>query len=443
MIERLAVAPGEGTVIRHGHVAAWAGESASVNLLTFLAESARNLAASPIGGDQLADHLAGVLHRRDPEPDVPFVVIGPSEEGWVALLHGPVRVWDGEAWTAPSPHRGWMRASLSPHPVLVAGAISASDPVSSDGSHFHLEGGVVPGGGFSLAPSGSAARQQGLALAATAAVPTGPAPLEPTVFAHPEEPEMAEETSAPMEVAAEPEAPEPEQPDVPEAPPEVSGPGVDADLTALLEAVEEASDRFPTAAASDPAPPGVLDLRRTDIHVRVPPRPPLPAVDQPGVPAGAAVIAGVNCGARHLNRPGMTRCARCRQPIITEAGYQVTGARPALGCLITDGGSVYRLDSGYLVGSDPAKDPTVRGRLARPLPLTGNELAAAHAEIRLQDWDVVLTDRASDGGTFVFAPDGPGWERLQPYEPRVLEPGSHVAFGQSVVTFVSPWRDDT
>ena len=37
MIERLVVAPGAGTVIRHGHVTAWVGELASPNLLTFLA----------------------------------------------------------------------------------------------------------------------------------------------------------------------------------------------------------------------------------------------------------------------------------------------------------------------------------------------------------------------------------------------------------------------
>lgn len=418
MIDRLVVAPGEGTVIRHGHVAAWAGEPASPNLLTFLAESARNLAASPVAGDQLADHLAGVLHRRDPEPDVPFVVIGPSEEGWVALLHGPVRVWNGREWTAPSPHRGWMRASLEPDPVLTAGAVGAIDPTSWDGSFFDLEGGVVPGGGFSLTPSAPVARQQSLALAATVAISAGPtaadepdgpvepveAPVEATVLvAHPEEPDRRDEGPTPT-------------------PPPTTAPT--------------------TAPAIGAGPPGVIDLRRAAIQPRVVAHPPLPPAGEPAGPAaGAAVVAGVNCAHHHLNRPGMTACARCGQPIVTDAGYQITGARPALGCLITDRGAVFRLDSGYLVGSDPAKDPTVRGRLARPLPLSGQDLAASHAEIRLQDWDVVLTDRASEGGTFVFAPGAAEWDRLPAYEPRVLAPGTHVAFGQSVVTFVSPWRD--
>ena len=468
MIERLVVAPGEGTVIRHGNVTAWTGGLASPNLLTFLAESARNLAASPIGGDQIADHLAGVLHRRDPEPDVPFIVIGPSEEGWVALLHGPARVWDGQEWTMPSPGRGWIRAVLAPNPVLAGGPVGAGDFVSWNGSLFDLEGGVVPGGGFTLTPSVSVAREESPALSATVAMSAAAAPA---VVAHPEEPEMPDDGPAPAARTAVPEAaapgpeaaapgPEPAAPEPAEPEPEI-----DSDVTALLEAADAYAERHsdqpapaqmpepraegpaaaapPAAPPSDPGPPGVLDLRRNEVLARAVQHPPLPPAGESLVPAaGAPVVAGVNCTRHHLNRPGMTTCARCRQPVVTEAGRQSTGARPALGCLITDQGSVYRLDSGYLVGSDPAKDPSVRGRLARPLPLSGEDLAPAHAEIRLQDWDVVLTDRASEGGTFVYAPDGGGWERLQPYEPRVLAPGTHVAFGQCVVTFVSPWRDD-
>lgn len=429
MIEQLAVVPGEGMVIRYGHVTAWVGDLASPSLLTFLAESARNLASSPIGGDQLADHLAGVLQRRDPEPDVPFVVVGPSEDGWVALLHGPVHVWDGQDWTAPGRHRGWVRVALAPQPVLAAGPAGSAAPGSGDGSRFDLEGGVVPGGGFRLIPSVSVAREENLARAATVAMSAGQETVEP-FLADPEEPETAEEI--------------PEGLDVPDIEPEDAEPATGPDVTALLEAAEAVAAEVPPAAPelpTDPAPPGALDLRRPEIHARVAPQPPLPrAGEADGPVTGVPVIAGVSCTRHHLNRPGMSKCARCRQPV-AESDHQITGSRPALGCLITDLGSVYRLDSGYLVGSDPAKDPTVRGRLARPLALAGADLAVAHAEIRLQDWDVVLTDRASAGGTFVYAPDGGKWERLPPYEPRVLEPGTHIAFGQSVVTFVSPWHE--
>jgi hypothetical protein len=137
----------------------------------------------------------------------------------------------------------------------------------------------------------------------------------------------------------------------------------------------------------------------------------------------------------------MRACVRCSAAIPPETAFSVSGARPALGCLIVDDGSLYRLDRGYLVGSRPERDPTVRSSLALPLVLKGEDISATHAEIRLQDWDVVLVDRASASGTFVYEPGGGQWTRLTPYDPKVIPPGTHVAFGQRIVTFVTPWID--
>ncbi|HMC39750.1 MAG TPA: FHA domain-containing protein, partial [Acidimicrobiales bacterium] len=66
-------------------------------------------------------------------------------------------------------------------------------------------------------------------------------------------------------------------------------------------------------------------------------------------------------------------------------------------------------------------------------------VATSHAEIRLHDWEVVVTDRASEGGTFVFEPGSGDWEQLRPYEPRTLPPGTHLAFGTRIATFITPW----
>jgi hypothetical protein len=154
---------------------------------------------------------------------------------------------------------------------------------------------------------------------------------------------------------------------------------------------------------------------------------------------GAPVVAGILCPRGHINRPGLPSCVRCSAPIPPETAYSVSGTRPALGCLIVDDSSIYRLDGGYLIGSRPERDPTIRGNLALPLPLKGEDVSAAHAEIRLHDWDVIVVDRASASGTYVFEPGGTQWVRLVPYDPKVLKPGTHVAFGQRIVTFVSPW----
>lgn len=413
MIERLEVTPGPGTVIRYGFLGAWVSASASPNLVSFLVESARNLAASAVSGDQLSDHLTRVLHRRDPEPQVPFAAIGPSEEGWVALLHGPVQVWDGNRWTAPNPHPGWLRSALSPSPALWVSVSGASVAAVSPDSMFDLEAGVVPGGGFILVPS----------------VPVAP-PLRVTAVA-PEEPAVAphEEFAAEavVETAVLAEAPA----------------GDEATVAYEARPEAEPGPQPEPEPPGEPAPPGVVNLRSPKVRARVVAYPPLPPAGDPPRPlAGAPVVAGIPCPRGHLNRPGMLTCARCARPIGADGVYQATATRPALGCLITDEGAVYRLDSGYLVGADPARDPTVRGRLARPLTLAGADVAPSHAEIRLHDWDVVLTDRASDGGTHLFEMGAEGWERVPPYEPRVLKPGTHLAFGQRVVTFVTPWTAD-
>jgi hypothetical protein len=343
-----------------------------------------------------------------------------------------------------------------------------------------LEAGVVPGGGFVLlpavpapiTPTGAAAGAARLdeptavldpALASVAAgagddqrQDDGPEPTAPSDAAHLATGLAA--VGALAHVAGQEEDGAP--PDVePDSKPDASG--APAGTEVAEPAIEDRrSETFPAiplvVAAPDseveplrssarpgaaPGPPGVLDLHDPVVRARVVPYPPLPPGGDPPRPTpGTPVVAGVPCRRGHLNRPGMLTCARCGQPIEAEGGYQISGTRPALGCLISDGGSVFGLDSGYLVGSDPGRDPTVRGRLARPLVIEGEDVAASHAEIRLHDWDVMVTDRASSGGTHVYPPGATSWDRLAPYQPQVIPPGTHVAFAQRVMTFVSPWN---
>ena len=117
----------------------------------------------------------------------------------------------------------------------------------------------------------------------------------------------------------------------------------------------------------------------------------------------------------------------------------ISGTRPSLGVLIADDGTIFRLDQGYLIGSNPGRDPTVGGGLARPLALSGSDISGSHAEVRLIDWDVTILDRGSTAGTCVFEPGAAEWIRLSPFEPRVIPPGTHLSFGQRVVTFIIPW----
>ncbi len=448
MIERLEVTPGPGTVIRYGSVAAWAASSASSGLVSFLAVSARNLSGSATGGRQLTDHLVGVLGSRDPEPHVPFAVVGPTEDGWAALLHGPVQIWDGTRWITPNPSPGWLRCSVWPQPSLAVSFAGASAPPVSPDALWDLEAGVVPGSGFVLLPAvrtptrmvGTVGRQSsGQAFTSgEEAELTGQAPAvtgsAPGVTG--DEPATLEEDSR---------GDRPVAPDATAQAPAPTGAGDPLDpvpsSTTGQEAAVATGGSTPTDLSSISGPPGgALDLRSVETRSRLVAYPPLPS-GQVGVRPvpGSPVVAGVVCRQGHLNRPGMSACVRCGSSITDQDAYNVSGTRPALGCLVLDDGSVYRLDTGYLVGSDPGRDPTVRGGLARPLTLTGTQLSPSHAEIRLHGWDVMVTDRDSEGGTYLYGPESTAWERLRTYEPRALLPGTHVAFGQRVVTFLTPW----
>ena len=185
MIERLEVTPGTGTVIRYGGIVAWVDAAASPALISFLAQSARNLGPSPRGGRQIADHIAGVLTTRDPEPHVGFAVLGPSDHGWATLLHGPAQAWDGAKWLAPARSPGWVQAIITARPTVTVGPAGAPLPPVQPDSMLDLEAGVVPGDGFLLLPAIRAVRvgpsvggAGGEGMAAGEAVALEPTPAE-------------------------------------------------------------------------------------------------------------------------------------------------------------------------------------------------------------------------------------------------------------------------
>jgi hypothetical protein len=425
VIERVEVAGGEGTVLRYGSVVAWTAPSASPALVSFLAQSARNLGPSPRAGRQMADHVAAVLAVRDPEPRVGFVILGPNGEGWVSLVHGPAQLWDGRRWFRPDAGLGWVIADLASGPSAMAGAAAADSPAPSPDSMLDLEAGVVPGGGFVVVSGrGVAPPLPHGPLHGAGAPPAGERgdqtellPLEPTVAGRQAVPDPVARPAQPAPAPAEPEA----------AP---------ADFLRDDCPTETLTAGTPTAT---PTPTGTVDLRPSR-DPSVPARPPLalgrgPHPSLPGSPA----VAGVLCPRGHVNRPASTECVRCASPVPPDSAYTASGTRPALGVLMTDDGLVYRLDRGYLVGSDPYRDPTVRSGLSRPLLLRSDEVSGSHAEIRLHDWDVVVTDRASNNGTSIYPPGAARWQRLRPFEEVVLAPGTHVAFGPRIVTFVTRW----
>ena len=105
-------------------------------------------------------------------------------------------------------------------------------------------------------------------------------------------------------------------------------------------------------------------------------------------------------------------------------------------------GSHRSLARTVVLGRDPVDDPAVLRGEATAVALADvtNTLSRVHAEIRLLGWDVLIVDRGSTNGTYVWDEARQAWDRLVPEQPRALVPGTHVAFGRQAATFESPLR---
>ena len=415
MSHRLEVLPGAGTVVRHGDVAVWAGPPSSAALLSFLVQSARNVSGSARSGVQIVDHIAGILATRDPEPGAPFAVIGPSTFGWVTLLHGPVQLWDGTRWLAPTPTPGWLRSDVAPRPAVAIGPAGGASPRLAPDSPYDLQAGTVPGGGLLLVPDGGAADpvtpSRGYGGTATPASAGAPA--------------VRSAASAPRPATAVAPAPD------------GRAPGATPSTRLPVGGAGRAGPSL--AAAPESAPVGAA-LWTSLLDAGTPARASLP-IGEAATPPGRPQVTGARCTEGHLNPPGAPVCAGCARPV---AGGQppATGPRPVLGVLVAaDDGETFRLDVDQVLGSDPTTDQGVAGGRLRGVVLTGapGQLAPAHAEIRLDDWNVAVIDRGSAAGTFVVPAGTTDWVRLTPYEPVTLQPGSHLSIGQRVLTYLSPW----
>ncbi len=157
---------------------------------------------------------------------------------------------------------------------------------------------------------------------------------------------------------------------------------------------------------------------------------------EPRTTYGASLVRGVCCPRMHLNDPRATTCRACGLPIAAGAAH-VEGLRPPLGRLTWDNGEMDPLPGAVLVGREVGLDAAVvAGELAPLVPSGPNDsMSRVHAELRPSGWDVVVIDRASTNGTFVWDEASRAWQRLTPGEAHVVRPGAVLAFGERTATF--------
>ena len=451
MIARLEVLPGPGTAARFGEVTVWAGAGASPDLLSFLIQSARNLASLPDGGKRIADHLSGVLRQRDPEPTVPFVTVGPGEFTPVTLLHGPVQMWDGAHWVRPDPATGWLVTDVANLTTVLVTPNDTPAPPSAN-PILDLRVGVVPGGGLAvvLTPASMVPADD----------PADHGPATPEVTPADEDPTSADA------LTSEPGAPEAGANGGRAA--EAAGLGAAglgaAGLAGAAVAAHEAAAHRAAPAGTEaegpepeaqdspadagnhdapalrPEPPGepigLVNLRDAPTDSWAP----LPPVEA-GAPSppGSPTVRGLRCPRGHFNHGGSVTCVNCALPLDPVRG-QSDGPRPVLGVLVGTDRSLWRVDASYLAGTDPGSDPAVKSGAARALVVADDGQAQpVHAELRATDWTLSVVDRSSRSGTFVLPPGHSEWQKVPPEQPVTVKPGTHVAIGSTVYTFTSPW----
>ncbi|MBO0693882.1 MAG: FHA domain-containing protein, partial [Acidimicrobiaceae bacterium] len=194
----------------------------------------------------------------------------------------------------------------------------------------------------------------------------------------------------------------------------------------------------PDDGAGEPPlePIGIVDLRTapTDSWTPLP-----PAEAGAPSPPGSPTVSGLRCPRGHFNHAGAVTCVNCGLPLDPIRG-QGDGPRPVLGVLVGTDGTLWRVDSSYVLGTDPGSDPVVTSGQARPLVVADDGQAqAVHAELQANDWTFSVVDRSSRSGTFVLPPGQSDWQRVPPDQAVTVKPGTHVAVGSTVFTFTSPW----
>ncbi|GAB2481088.1 FHA domain-containing protein [Jatrophihabitans fulvus] len=273
--------------------------------------------------------------------------------------------------------------------------------------------------------------------------PPAPAPEEPA-SAHaagaspadepetiPEPPPLPDHLREPVPAAEPSVEPSVEPPVEPSAQPPVEpGPAAQVDRSQPFESVS----LFPAAAPAveQRAPLPVVDAPLP------PPAPDVAPAAHPVADEGVKVL-GVYCKNGHFNDPAARYCAVCGISMAQLTLIPRPGRRPPLGVLVLDDGTIFSLETDYVIGRNPDRHDAVTSGSARPLRVDDRQgtLSRAHVHIRLDQWNVTVVDLNSVNGTGILVPGEQAWRRLPPGVPVTVKPGTEVGFGQRRVRYES------
>jgi hypothetical protein len=381
---RAVVAGGDGVVARFpGLVAVAQGPDDAVQQLLALCRGS----AGPAPGRELARRLAAWLGGDDhPSDALRFGTVAATDGGLAVFLCGNVDLLVPDRGTALSgaDAASWTDRTIdvpdAPTALTLQGAAAAADLLDDV---YDLREGVVPGVAVVTVPGGTPTARPVLPVAAgrSGATNTG----EHRIVDVPPPPEADDEATQFVARVRDGDRPRHGSPERPDAP---------------------AAQARPPAEQPDDRPKA----------------------------------EGYLCARGHLNDPRAQFCMQCGIRLDELTGVLVVDVRPPLGVLVFDDGTTHSVDTGYLLGREPEADARVRSGALRPIALDDRTgaMSRVHAEIRLENWDVVLHDSGSSNGTFVAEPGATAWSPLLPERSQRLVPGMRVRLGQRTFTLETP-----
>lgn len=437
--------PGDGVLARRADLillCSLEDSQAADDLLDLLEQ----IATAGGDGREFTDAIADALEVTAARPSV--LAFGRSGSGLAVIVSGAawadVTTADGTARIESGDPNVLLRGAVRSVVRGVRGGLSPADVgVASTDRFSRLDAGTVRAGGLSYYSSG-----QPDELPPSGLPPSGLPPSEVRGAQMPVADISAAQTSA-VEVpqagsgGAEP-APAPAAESAQEwqatqfwSEPSASQPGAAEDLERAVTAPPEADQ----AQAFEPAQPAepfeaVLLVDAGSGGVDAPVREPLAKVKDmpPGSTSYVSVgplIQGVYCKNGHFDDPEALFCAICGISMNQQTLVPRPGERPPLGVLLLDDGSVFQLDTDYVVGREPSLDASVAEGKARPLRISDETgiVSRVHARVHLEGWRVLVTDLGSANGTRVLLPGQQADQPLVPQVSIVLTTGSQVDLG--------------